>query len=412
MNAIIITIGDEILSGATVDTNAAYIAKDLLAIGVDVTKRCSVGDNTEDIEREINAGLAAFDLVITTGGLGPTEDDITKGVICRVFETQLIEYEEVLSALKVRYQQLGISMSEMARGMAKQPEGATLLANPLGTAPGILFDREGTVFCAMAGVPSEMRALMDQALIPYLEKRGSHRVILFRNISTFGIPESKLATMLKESGYTPDGVRMAFLPSYAGVTLRLRGDGLDRSEVEKTLEKNFEEICEVVKKHIFSTEEESLLDKVTTLLKEKKVTLSTAESCTGGLIAKMLTDIAGSSDYFVQGAVTYSNEAKMARLGVKSETLQKYGAVSEQTCREMAEGMRRTSETDFALASTGIAGPGGGTAEKPVGLVYLAVADHNGATVKRCSFSGDRYVIRTRSAYTVLNLLRLKLLEM
>ncbi|MCK4655431.1 MAG: competence/damage-inducible protein A [candidate division Zixibacteria bacterium] len=412
MNAIIITIGDEILSGATVDTNAAYIAKDLLAIGVDVTKRCSVGDNTEDIEREINAGLAAFDLVITTGGLGPTEDDITKGVICRVFETQLIEYEEVLSALKVRYQQLGISMSEMARGMAKQPEGATLLANPLGTAPGILFDREGTVFCAMAGVPSEMRALMDQALIPYLEKRGSHRVILFRNISTFGIPESKLATMLKESGYTPDGVRMAFLPSYAGVTLRLRGDGLDRSEVEKTLEKNFEEICEVVKKHIFSTEEESLLDKVTTLLKEKKVTLSTAESCTGGLIAKMLTDIAGSSDYFVQGAVTYSNEAKMARLGVKSETLQKYGAVSEQTCREMAEGMRRTSETDFALASTGIAGPGGGTAERPVGLVYLAVADHNGATVKRCSFSGDRYVIRTRSAYTVLNLLRLKLLEM
>ncbi len=412
MNAIIITIGDEILSGATVDTNAAYIAKDLLAIGVDVTKRCSVGDNTEDIEREINAGLAAFDLVITTGGLGPTEDDITKGVICRVFETQLIEYGEVLAALKVRYQQLGISMSEMARGMAKQPEGATLLANPLGTAPGILFDREGTVFCAMAGVPSEMRALMDQALIPYLEKRGSHRVILFRNISTFGIPESKLATMLKESGYTPDGVRMAFLPSYAGVTLRLRGDGLDRSEVEKTLEKNFEEICEVVKKHIFSTEEESLLDKVTTLLKEKKVTLSTAESCTGGLIAKMLTDIAGSSDYFVQGAVTYSNEAKMARLGVKSETLQKYGAVSEQTCREMAEGMRRTSETDFALASTGIAGPGGGTAEKPVGLVYLAVADHNGATVKRCSFSGDRYVIRTRSAYTVLNLLRLKLLEM
>jgi nicotinamide-nucleotide amidase len=412
MNAIIITIGDEILSGATVDTNAAYIAKDLLAIGVDVTKRCSVGDNTEDIEREINAGLAAFDLVITTGGLGPTEDDITKGVICRVFETQLIEYEEVLSALKVRYQQLGISMSEMARGMAKQPEGATLLANPLGTAPGILFDREGTVFCAMAGVPSEMRALMDQALIPYLEKRGSHRVILFRNISTFGIPESKLATMLKESGYTPDGVRMAFLPSYAGVTLRLRGDGVDRSEVEKTLEKNFEEICEVVKKHIFSTEEESLLDKVTTLLKEKKVTLSTAESCTGGLIAKMLTDIAGSSDYFVQGAVTYSNEAKMARLGVKSETLQKYGAVSEQTCREMAEGMRRTSETDFALASTGIAGPGGGTAERPVGLVYLAVADHNGATVKRCSFSGDRYVIRTRSAYTVLNLLRLKLLEM
>lgn len=412
MNAIIITLGDEILSGATIDTNAAYIAKNLMAIGIDVTKRCSVGDNPGDIEREIKAGLAAFDLVITTGGLGPTEDDITKGVICKVFETPLVEYGEVLAALKVRYKQLGISMSEMERGMAKQPEGATLLPNPLGTAPGILFDREGTVFCAMAGVPSEMRALMDQALIPYLEKRVSRRVILFRNISTFGIPESRLATMLKESGYTPKGVRLAFLPSYAGVTLRLRGDGTDRSKVEKVLEQNFREIYEVVKEHIFSTEEENLLDKVTTLLKETKVTLSTAESCTGGLIAKMLTDIAGSSDYFEQGAVTYSDEAKMERLGVKSETLQKYGAVSEQTCREMAEGMRRTSGTDFAIASTGIAGPGGSTDEKPVGLVYLAVSNHNGATVKRCNFSGDRDVIRTRSAYTVLNMLRLKLMEM
>ena len=412
MNAIIITIGDEILSGATVDTNAAYIAKDLLAIGVDVTKRCSVGDNTEDIERAIKAGLAEFDLVITTGGLGPTEDDITKGVICKVFETKLVEYGEVMAALKARYQQLGISMSEMARGMAKQPEGATLLANPLGTAPGILFDSEGTVFCAMAGVPSEMRALMDHALIPYLEKKGSGRVILFKNISTFGVPESQLATMLKESGYTPNGVRMAFLPSYAGVTLRLRGDGTDRSEVEKTLDRNFREIHEIVKKHIFSTEEENLLDKVATLLKEKKVTVSTAESCTGGLIAKMLTDIAGSSDYFIQGAITYSNEAKMERLGVKSETLLKYGAVSEQTCREMAEGMRRMSKTDLTIATTGIAGPGGGTDEKPVGLVYLAVADRNGVTVKRCSFSGDRDVIRTRSSYTGLNMLRLKLLEM
>jgi nicotinamide-nucleotide amidase len=412
MNAIIITIGDEILSGATVDTNAAYIGKNLLAIGIDVTKHCSVGDNPEDIEREIKAGLAAFDLVITTGGLGPTEDDITKGVICTLFETQLVEYGEVLAALKARYQQLGISMSEMARGMAKQPEGATLLANPLGTAPGILFDRDSTVFCAIAGVPSEMRALMDHALIPYLEKRGSGRVILFKNISTFGIPESRLSTMLKESGYTPDGVRLAFLPSYAGVTLRLRGDGVDRSEVEKILEENFKEIYEVVKEHIFSTGEEDLLDKVTALLKEKKVTLSTAESCTGGLIAKMLTDIAGSSDYFIQGAVTYSNEAKMERLGVKSETLQKYGAVSEQTCREMAEGMRSTSEADLAIASTGIAGPGGGTDEKPVGLVYLCVANRNGATVKRCSFSGDRDVIRTRSAYTALNMLRLKLTEM
>jgi nicotinamide-nucleotide amidase len=411
MNAIIITIGDEILSGATVDTNAAYIAKDLLAIGIDVTKRCSVGDNPEDIEREIKAGLAAHDLVVTTGGLGPTEDDITKGVICKVFETQLVEYGEVLAALEARYKQLGIPMSEMARGMAKQPEGATLLANPLGTAPGILFDREGAVFCAMAGVPSEMRALMDQALIPYLEKRDSRRAILFRSISTFGIPESRLATMLKESGYTPNGVRLAFLPSYAGVTLRLRGEGIDKSEVEKTLEKNFKEIYKVVKEHIFSTEDENLLDKVTTLLKEKKVTVSTAESCTGGLIAKMLTDVAGSSDYFMQGAVTYSNKAKMERLGVMPETLQEYGAVSEQTCREMAEGMLRTSETDFAIASTGIAGPGGGTDEKPVGLVYLCVAYHNGATVKRCSFSGDRDVIRTRSAYTALNMLRLRLME-
>jgi len=411
MNASIITIGDEILSGATIDTNAAYIAKGLLGIGIDVIKRCSVGDNAEDIEREIKYGLANFDLVITTGGLGPTDDDITKEVICKVFGTRLVDYQEVLDALEARYKQLCIPISDMARGMAKQPEGATLLHNPLGTAPGILFDRDNKLFCAMAGVPSEMCALMDHALIPYLEKRKTDHVILFKNISTFGIPESKLASSLKESGYSPQDVRLAFLPSYAGVVLRLRGEGADRSEVEMKLDENLKAIRRIVGEHIFSTEEENLLENVSKLLKQKNATVSTAESCTGGLIAKMLTDIAGSSDYFIQGAITYSNEAKMARLGVTAETLQKYGAVSEEVCREMAEGMLRTSGTDFALASTGIAGPGGGTEEKPVGLVYLGVADRNGATVKRCSFSGDRDVIRTKSAYTALNMLRLKLTE-
>lgn len=411
MNAILITIGDEILSGATIDSNAAYISRALLAIGVDVTKRCSVGDNPEDIEREIRHGLSHFDLVITTGGLGPTDDDITKESICRVFNTRLVEHAGTLEALKIRYKQLGLQVSDVARGMALQPEGATLLSNPLGTAPGILFDRDGKVFCAMAGVPAEMRALVDYALIPYLDKKGTGRVILFRNISTFGIPESKLALRIKDSGYEPKNVRLAYLPSYSGVVLRLRAEGEDRATVEQNLDDNFRAIYEIMKDSVFSTDAENLLDRVTSLLKEKHVTVSVAESCTGGLIAKLLTDIPGSTQYFMQGAVTYANEAKIAQLGVRLETLERYGAVSEETCREMAAGMLKLSGTDFALASTGIAGPDGGTDEKPVGLVYLGIADAGGVQVKRCSFAGDRDVIRTRSAYTVLNMLRLRLLE-
>ncbi len=411
MNATIITIGDEILSGATVDTNAAYIAMNLLAIGIDVTKRSSVGDNSEDIEREIREGLAAFDLVITTGGLGPTDDDITKDVICGIFGSCLVEHEETLRALEARYRQLGIRMSDTARKMAMQPADAILLSNPLGTAPGILFDRDGKLFCAMAGVPSEMRSLMDHALIPYLSRRGTDRIILFRTISTFGIPESRLAARLKESGYVPRNVRLAFLPSYAGVMLRLRAEGTDEAEVKMSLDENFRAIHEVISEYVFSTAAESLPEAVGRHLREKSKTVSTAESCTGGLIAKMLTDLDGSSGYFLQGTVTYSNEAKIERLGVRPETLQKFGAVSEQVCREMAEGMRDTSAADFAIASTGIAGPTGGTEDKPVGLVYIGLASQDGVTVKCCRFSGDRDVIRTKSAYTALNMLRLNLLE-
>ena len=411
MDALIITIGDEILSGATVDTNAAYIAKKLISIGVDVTKRCSVGDDPDDIEREIRDGLDKFDVVVTTGGLGPTDDDMTKPVACRVFNTHLVEHRETLEALKKLYKQLGLTMSDAARGMAMQPKDAILLSNPLGTAPGILFDRDGKVFCSIAGVPSEMRAIVDHGLVPYLRKKGTGRVILFKNISTFGIPESILAAKLKKSGYTPKNVRLAFLPSYAGVLIRLRAEGADASEVERNLDQNFKEIYEVVGENVFSIDNRNLVDHVTDLLREKKVTVSTAESCTGGLIAKTLTDVPGSSEYFVQGVITYSNDAKIKCLDVQAETLEEFGAVSEQTCRQMAEGMCQLAETDYAISSTGIAGPSGGTEEKPVGLVYIGLADKDGVVVERCSFSGDRDVIRTKTTYTALNMLRIKLLE-
>jgi len=410
MNAIIITIGDEILSGATIDTNAAYIAKGLMFIGIDVTKRCSVGDERSDIKREITQALEDCDVVITTGGLGPTDDDITKEVICEVFGERLVEHKETLAALKERYRQLGAAMSHTGKRLCMQPRGATLLYNPLGTAPGILYDRDGKVFCAMAGVPSEMEAILVHSLIPYLEKRGTGRVIRFKNISTISIPESRLAEKLSEGGFVPENVRLAFLPSYAGVVLRLRADGEDRAAVESVLNENFKRLYEIVKEHVFSTENESLLENVTSLLKKKKATIAVAESFTGGMVAKMLTDIPGSSEYFMEGVVTYSNEAKIKYLGVKETSIEQYGAVSEPVCREMAAGMRDAAGTDYALASTGTAGPGGGTEGKPVGLVYLAVADINGTTVQRRSFSGDRDIIRTRSTSVLLNMLRLKLL--
>jgi len=410
MDAIIITIGDEILSGRTVDTNAAYISRRLCEIGIDVTKRCSVGDIAADMEREIRAGLAGHDVVITTGGLGPTDDDITKPVICKVFDTKLVEQPEILQQLEERYKQLNLTMSHLARGMASQPEGATLLKNPLGTAPAILFVRNGTIFCSMAGVPSEMREIVDCHLVPYLEKRGTGRSIQFKEIATYGIPESKLALKIEEAGYkTTEGIRLAYLPSYSGVVLRLRAEAPTIGEADIKLSGAFFSLYEIVKDHVYSTESESLAQNVVRLLKEKKVTISTAESCTGGLIAKMLTDFPGSSEYFMQGAVTYSNDSKINRLGVSPKTIDDCGAVSEETCGEMATGMRLLAGTDYAVSVTGIAGPDGGTEEKPVGLVYVGVADKNGVQVKRSNFAGSREIIRERSANTALYMLRSKL---
>jgi nicotinamide-nucleotide amidase len=411
MNALIITIGDEIISGARVDTNSAYIAKTLISIGIDVIRRTSVGDNREDILREINWGLEEHDLVVVTGGLGPTDDDITKEVICEAFDTRLVEHAEILEALKIRYQQLGMTVSDIARGLALQPEGATLLINPLGTAPGIVFERKSTVFCSLPGVPAEMKALVDEKVVPYLRKRGTGRVIIYREVSTYGIPESKIALRLKESGFEPKGVRVAYLPSYSGVSIRLRAEGNDEKKVRAILHENFSRVYDAVEEFVFSTESEDLVEVVAAQMRDSGATVSVAESCTGGLIAKMLTDVPGSSALFKQGIVAYANEAKIERLGVKPETLEAYGAVSEEVCREMATGMRETAGTDYALSTTGIAGPDGGTDEKPVGLVYLGIASAGGVEVRKRSFSGDRDVIRTRSAYTLLNLLRLKLLE-
>jgi nicotinamide-nucleotide amidase len=409
MRAIVITIGDEIISGLTVDTNAAYISQRLVSIGVDVTRRCSVGDNPDDIEREIRDGLAQFDVVITTGGLGPTDDDITKRSICRVFGCSLKEDTQTLEAITTRYRQLGVAMTEGNRGMAMQPGGAVLLSNPLGTAPGILFDRDGKIFCAMAGVPAEMRAIVDSGLVPYIEKKGSGRSIKYQSLCTFGIPESILAAKLKKGGYVPDGVRLAYLPSYAGVMLRLRAEGKDEAEASQLVDRNFNALYPLIREYVYSTEQESLLEHVTRLLREKPATVAVAESCTGGLIAKMLTDVPGSSAYFVQGVVAYANEAKTRLLGVKRETLDEHGAVSQEVCAEMGEGILDSSGADYAIATTGIAGPTGGTPEKPVGLVYIGVAEKTGMTVERRQFSGDRDIIRVRSANVALNMLRHRL---
>jgi len=411
MDAIIITIGDELLSGATIDTNAAFISRELIGIGIDVKKRCSVGDTAEDMEREIRAGLADFDVVLTTGGLGPTEDDITKGVIARVFDTELVEDPEVLECLEKRYAELELELTQLSRGMAMQPKGAVLLENPLGTAPGILFDRDGKIFCSMAGVPSEMKKLIVERLIPYLKERGTERAIIFKSISTFGIAESKLAEKIAQSGFRPEGIKLAYLPSYAGVVLRLRAEAPTEADAQEMIDRNAERLYSIVGEHVFSDDAKSLLDVVTGMLLERKLTVATAESCTGGLIAKMLTDIPGSSGYFMHGAVTYSNESKVNRLGVRQSTIEQHGAVSEEVAREMAEGMRLLSGCDYAISVTGIAGPDGGTDEKPVGLVYIGIADKDGTTVKRKRLSGDRDVVRTRTANTTLYLLRQRILE-
>jgi len=406
MRAVILTVGDELLSGITVNTNASFIAGRLTESGIRVIRILAVPDSEEAITDALRDAWSNSDLIVMTGGLGPTKDDITKKSLCRFFHCGLVFRQDVWDAIADRFRRMGREMTGNNRVQAEVPENAEILTNPRGTAPGLLFDRGGRLLFALPGVPYEMKSMMSDSVLPRLRGLPRDRSVHFHSIHTAGISESGLAEVLDGfSGRFPE-VGLASLPSFSGVTIRLMTEDTPGQSGAELLEPARGYVLEKAGQWCYGENNDSLEGVVGALLIRKGLSLSVAESCTGGMLSHKLTQVPGSSAYFNRAVVAYSNQAKVDLLGVPASMLEQSGAVSRETAAAMAEGVRKNSGTDLGLSVTGIAGPGGGTAEKPVGLVFTGVSDGTGTRVEENRFIQDREVNKERSAYAALNLLR------
>jgi len=411
-SAEIITVGDEILIGQTVDTNSAWMGMQLSLRGIRVNRITSIPDRREDIISALDEALGRAPLVLMTGGLGPTSDDITKDTLAEYFGSKMVMDPEVLAEISERIAKRNLEMNENNRRQALVPECCRVLANHAGTAPGMLFEKDGRLIVSMPGVPSEMKHIMQVHVLPMVESMSGGRTIVHRNIMTYGTFEAKLAERLEGfEAQLPLSVRLAYLPAHGVIKLRLTGSGDNGPEVRQAVEEQVRKLYEIIPDVIYGENEVTLEETVGILLQNNKLTVSTAESCTGGKIASLITSVPGSSAWFTGSVVAYDNSVKTGVLGVRPETISRFGAVSEETAREMAAGMLRLAKTDYAIAVTGIAGPDGGTPEKPVGTVWIALASRNGVTAERHRFADDRTINISRSAYTALNLLRKQIIS-
>jgi nicotinamide-nucleotide amidase len=413
MQVHIITICDELLIGQIIDTNSAKMAQMLLEIGAKVTGRTAIGDDHEAILKALRMAPEQADIVLVTGGLGPTKDDVTKKAIADFYGTGFVFHQPTLDRLNQILERLGKPLTEALRTQCLLPQNATVLPNKMGTAPGMWFEENGKVVVSMPGVPFEMEYLMQHEVMPRLQTRFNALPSAHKTLLTAGEGESVLAEFLKDfEENLPPQVKLAYLPSITRVRLRLTVTDSDPKFVEKTLHKKFREMEGLLPpKLIAGYDDDTLEGVIGRILKEKKLTLSTAESCTGGYLAHLVTSVPGSSSYFMGSVVSYANEVKMKQLGVKEETLRQHGAVSEQTVREMVAGAVRLLGTDVAVATSGIAGPDGGTPEKPVGTVWIAVGNRERTVARKLSLSKNRLINIQYSGYTALNMLRLFLTE-
>ncbi len=411
-SAEIITVGDEILIGQTVDTNSAWMGMQLSMRGIRVNRITSVSDRREEIVSALDEALGRAPLVLMTGGLGPTSDDITKDTLAEYFGSKLVTDPEVLAEITGRITKRNLEMNENNRRQALVPECCRVLANHGGTAPAMLFEKDGKLVISMPGVPSEMKLIMQEHVLPMVESMSGGMTIIHRNIMTYGTFEAKLAERLEGfEANLPESVRLAYLPAHGVIKLRLTGSGNNGTEVRHAVEEQVRKMYEIIPDVIYGENEVTLEETVGRLLHDNKLTVSTAESCTGGKIASLITSVPGSSAWFTGSVVAYDNSVKTGVLGVKPETISRFGAVSEETAMEMAAGMLRLAKTDYAIAVTGIAGPNGGTPEKPVGTVWIALASGKGVTAERHRFADDRQINISRSAYTALNLLRKQIIS-
>ncbi|MCX6332974.1 MAG: competence/damage-inducible protein A [Bacteroidia bacterium] len=405
MKAQIITIGDELLIGQTVDTNSAWMGSELSSLGFDVCRRISIHDLRLDILDVLAEVSGKSDVVLITGGLGPTSDDITKQTLCEFFKTKLVTDHEVLDMIEEMYKQRNWPMNENNRRQAEVPEACRVLKNRAGTAPGIWFEKDKTIFVSMPGVPHEMKHIMNEHILPELKKRFSSQAIIHKNIMTYGIGEASLAEILTGFEETlPKELKLAYLPASGIIKLRLTATGQDKRYLNTIMTEQIKKLYTTIPELIFAEDEESFEMVIGNLLKENGKTISTAESCTGGRIASMLTSIPGSSQYFKGSVIAYDNSIKTDVLGVSQEILEKFGAVSRETVEKMAEGARSLLKTDYAVATSGIAGPDGGNELKPVGTVCIAVSSPSGTISEKRRFGNERIANINRFSIAALHL--------
>ncbi len=379
MIAEIISIGDELLVGQVVNTNATWIAQHLNEIGIPVKQISAISDDAEEIKKALDLAFSRADVILVTGGLGPTKDDITKHTLCAYFNTYLVFHQPSYDNIVRLFGGRGLKISEVNRKQAEIPANCTPLPNPNGTAPGMWFEKENKILVSLPGVPFEMEGIMEKYVLPRLAGEENERIVAHKTILTQGIGESYLSELIKEwEENLPANMKLAYLPQPGIVRLRLTAYGESKEKTLQEIDRQVKTLQQLIPGLIFGYGNDTMEQVVGRLLKEKHATLSTAESCTGGYLAHMITSVPGSSEYYLGSVIAYSNEVKHEFLGVKEESLNLFGAVSEQVVKEMAEGARQHLKTDFAVSISGIAGPDGGTLEKPVGTVWIAVASKTG----------------------------------
>lgn len=408
MNAAICAIGDELLIGQVINSNAAWIAAECTSIGMTIVSQSVVGDEPTVLKAELDRLRSMADVILLTGGLGPTHDDITKDVLVDYFSDVLIEHEPTLEQLHLMMQRRGRELTPRNATQALVPATCTVLTNPIGTAPGMLFERDGIVVVSMPGVPDEMKSMMKDHVLPFLAERqnaSGDAMTSYRTLLTTGIPEAYLADRLGEPSSFLNGASLAYLPNYHGVRLRIGVRSTSADERRNELDRIAAYIYDRAGANIYGEGDTTLAKIVGLLLQERRENVSVAESCTGGLLGAAFTDIPGSSVWFEGGVISYANDVKVRELDVKQSDLDTVGAVSEEVARQMCEGIRSSFGTTYGIGITGVAGPDGGSEDKPVGTVWIGVAGPAETIVRRFGFGENRRMNRERSVATALAML-------
>lgn len=413
MNAVIVTIGDELLIGQVIDTNAAWLGRMLTASGIQVREICSISDSPEHIVATLDRLIGAVDVVIMTGGLGPTKDDLTKETLVEYFGGKLVINEAVLQKIEDFFKSRGRTLIDSNRRQALVPDNCVVLPNDYGTAQGMWWTKNKTHVISIPGVPYEMKPLAENHIIPRLLEIFKVPELMHRTIMTQGVPESYLAELIKRwENALPDCMGLAYLPRPGIVRLRLTVKGKCTAKGEELLSEQIDKLLEIIPEHVYGFDNMPIQEVLGNILRKKALSLATAESCTGGQIAGMITSVPGSSDYYRGSIIAYSNEIKIQELHVSLENIEEFGAVSKEVVEEMASGILNHFKTDLAVATSGIAGPGGGTKDKPVGTVWIAVASKSRILSKKFHFGGNRERNIEQSSIMAISMLRKLILDL